>query len=199
MEIEEMKALWSEMSDQLEQQKKLTNEIIMNMTQERYTKKFRKITNYETVGAVICYAIGVYILFNFDKLELWYLQLCGIVTITFLFVMPFIVLRSLGRIKRLNIANKNYKETLIDFTRARRNLLKVQQFGIYISFIIMFAVSAVYSKIWSNKDFFVVERGLGSYIAIGIALLFFAFISRWGYRSYMRITNSAEDILKELE
>jgi len=52
MEIEEIKALWSEMSDQLEQQKKLTNEIIMSMTQERYSNKFRTISKYETIHMV---------------------------------------------------------------------------------------------------------------------------------------------------
>ena len=37
MEIEEMQALWSDMSNQLEHQKKLTDKIIMDMTQDDHT------------------------------------------------------------------------------------------------------------------------------------------------------------------
>jgi len=199
MEIEEMKILWSEMSDQLEQQKKLTNEIIMNMTQERYTNKFKTISIYETIGAVICYGVAIGVLVNFGALDTWYLKACGVFTLTFLFVLPILVLRALSRIKRLNITDKNYKETLISYTKAKTNLLRLQQFGIAGSFFLMFAVAAVSSKMWSNKDFFMMERNMWSYAAIGIATLFVILVSRWGYGHYRRITTSAESLLKELE
>ena len=199
MEIEEMKTLWSEVSHQLEQQKKLTNEIIMNMTQERYTNKFKTISTYETIGAIICYGIAINILANFGKLDTWYLKACGIFTIAFLLILPVLVLRALSRIKRLNITNKNYKETLVSYTKAKTRLLKLQQFGIAGSFVLMFAVAAVFSKLWSNKDFFMIERNAWSYVVIGVASLFVALVSRWGYGHYKRITNSAESLLKELE
>lgn len=199
MEIEEIKILWSEMSDQLEQQKKLTNEIIMNMTQERYRNKFRTISNYETVGAVICFGVALGILTSFNLLDTWYLKACGIFTLAFLLVLPILVLRALSKIKRLNIIDKNYKETLISYTKAKTNLLRLQKFGIGASFFLMFAVSAVFSKISSNKDIFLMERNVWSYIVIGIAVLFVLLVSRWGYGHYRRITNSAENLLKGLE
>lgn len=199
MEIEEMHALWSDMSDQLEQQKKLTNEIILNMTQERYSNKFRTITNYETFGALICFAIGIYIIINFGALDTWYLKACGVFTIAFLFIIPVLVLRALKRIKQLNILNNNFKETMISYTKAKTNLLQLQKFAIMSSFILMFAVSAVFSKLWSNKDFFMMERNIVNYVSIGLAILFVVFISIWGYRHYTRITNSAETVLKELD
>lgn len=199
MEIEEMKILWSEMSDQLEQQKKLTNEIIMNMTQERYTNKFKTISIYETIGAVICYGVAIDILVNFGALDTWYLKACGVFTLTFLLVLPILVLRALSRIKRLNITDKNYKETLISYTKAKTNLLRLQQFGIAGSFFLMFAVAAVFSKMWSNEDFFMMERNMWSYAAIGLATLFVIVVSRWGYGHYRRITASAESLLKGLE
>lgn len=199
MEIEEMQTLWSEMSNQLEQQKKLTKEIIMSMTQERYTNKFRTISTYETLGALICFAIGIYILSNFNALEVWYLKACGVIAMVFLFVVPVLVLRALSRIQRLNITNKSYKETLVIYTKAKTNLLRLQKFGIVASFFLMFAVAAVYSKIWSDKDFFMMERSIGSYVAIGVATVFVILVSRWGYGHYRRITNSAEKLLKELE
>lgn len=199
MEMEEIQALWSEMSDGLEQQKKLTNEIIMNMTQERYRNKFRTISTYETIGTVICFAMAMYIMVNFGKLDTWYLMACGIFTLAFLIVLPILVLKSLRRIRNLNIIEKNYKETLVSYSKARKNLMTLQQFGIYASYILMFAASAVFSKVWSNKDFFIRERNIWAYAAIVVAIVFVFVVSRWGYRSYKNITNAAENILKELE
>lgn len=199
MELEEIQAVWSEMSDQLKKQKKLTNDIIMEMTQNRYSNKFKTLSIYESFGAVICYATAVHILINFTKLDTWYLISCGIITIAFLLILPILVLKFLARIKNLNILQKSYKETLVNYTKAKTNLLKLQQFSIYTSFILMFAVAAVFSKIWSDRDFFTVERDSTSYVVIGIALLFAGFFSRWGYNHYKKLTNSAEDIIKELE
>ncbi|GAB5473522.1 MAG: hypothetical protein Mars2KO_16210 [Maribacter sp.] len=199
MEIEEMQVLWSEMSHQLEEQKKLTNEIIMQMTQERYSKKFKTLSAYETIGALLCFATALYILLNFQELGTWYLKACGAFTLGFLTVFPILILRALHRIQRLNILDKNYKETLIGYTKAKTYLLRLQQVSIAASFFVMFAVAAVFSKLWSNKDFFMIDRDLWSYVVIGFAVLFVVFISRWGYRHYRRITNSAEAVLSELE
>ena len=88
MDLEEIQTIWSEMSDQLEQQKKLTNELIMKMTQERYRTKFDKITFYESIGAVICFLAAIYFLVNINKLDTWYLLACGIFTIAFLILLP---------------------------------------------------------------------------------------------------------------
>ncbi|MFK7813750.1 MAG: hypothetical protein AB8B59_14745 [Maribacter sp.] len=199
MEIEEMKALWSDMSDQLEEQKKLTNEIIMNMTQERYSNKFRTISTYETLGAVICFAMAMYILINFGALDTWYQITSGVFTIVFLFIQPILVLRALSKIKRLNILDKNYKETLVSFTKAKTDLLKLQQFGIAASFIFMITILAVFPKILKNKDFFMMEHSIWLYIHLVCTLVLAVFVCRWGYGHYKRITNSAEEVLKGLE
>ena len=199
MEIEKMQALWSDMSDQLEQQKKLTNEIIMSMTQEKFSNKFRTISKYETIGAVICFMVASYILANFAVLDTWYLKACGIFNLTFLLGLPILVLRALRKIQRLNIIDNNYKDTLVSYTKAKTNLLRFQQFAIVASFFLMFALSAVFSKIQSNEDFFMMERNTGSYVVIGIAMVFVIFVSKWGYGHYKRITDSAEELLKGLE
>ena len=40
MELEEMKVLWQEMSQQVEKQKSLTDKLIIEMTQQKYAQKF---------------------------------------------------------------------------------------------------------------------------------------------------------------
>lgn len=199
MEIEEMKALWSEMSDQLEQQKKLTNEIIMSMTQERYANKFKTITRYENFGGFICLAIFLFILYHINKLDTWYLMTCGLITLLFISVLPILTLSMLGRIRKFNILNKNYKEVLIGFQKAKNNLLTIQKLSVYASFIVMFCASAVFAKIFGDKDFFLIDRGPKEYAVFAFTIVFVFFFSRWGLRSYTKITNSAENVLKELE
>lgn len=199
MELEQIQATWVKLTVELEQQKKLTNEIILQMTQERYSNKFKTITFYESIGAVICFAVGLYILANITKLDTWYLLACGIFTLAFLLIMPVLVLRALQKIKKMDVISKNYRETVIAYSRAKTNLLQLQQFGIYASFILMFSTAAVFSKIWSNEDFFMVERDGWIYGSVALAVIFMVFFSRWGYNCYKSITASAEDILKEME
>jgi hypothetical protein len=197
MDLEEIQTIWSEMSYQLEQQKKLTNEIIMKMTQERYRTKFDNITFYETIGAVICFLAAIYLLVNINKLDTWYLLACGIFTIAFLIILPVITLGLLGKIKRMNIVKNSLKETIVGYTKAKNQLLLMQRVGIYLSFVLMFTCLPVFSKIMNNKDLFLQSKIWLIYLPIMAIFLFF--FTRWGYKCYKNITNSAENILKELE
>ena len=58
MELKEMQTIWSQMSDQLENKKILTNKLIMEMTRERYKNKIGIISKYEGIGAAVCFVIG---------------------------------------------------------------------------------------------------------------------------------------------
>ena len=197
MEIEELQTVWSEMSDQLEKQKKLTNELIMQMTQDRYRTKFDKITFYETIGAIVCFVMAIYLLVNIDKLDTWYLLSCGIFTITLLIILPVITLGLLGKIKRINILKNSFKETIVGYEKAKNQLLLTQRVGIYLSFILVFTCLPVFSKIMKNKDLFLQTEAWLIYLPIMAVFLFF--FTRWGYKCYKNITNSAENILKQLE
>ncbi len=199
MEIEELQATWTQMSEELEKQKKLTKEIILKMTQEQYSNTFRKVSFYESLGALICFVAAIYILINITKLDGWLEISCGIFTLAFLILMPVLVLRSLKNIQRLNIKAKTIKETLMEYTIKKKQLLILQQIGIYACFILLFTMMPVASKIIGNKDFFSVPRGIPFYVGISVVLIVLIFYARWGYGCYKRITNSAEDVLKELE
>jgi len=199
MDLEEIKAVWSEMSDQLEKQKKLTNEIIIKMTQERYSNKFSRIQNIESFGAVICYLGAILLIANFSKLDTWYLVVCGVITLGFMLILPTLVLRSLRQIKNLNITQATYKDTIVRFERVKKNLLMQQQFGVFGGFLVFFTALAVSAKIMSDEDIFLVQQDMSVYIFTVIILVLLFFFSRWGYNCYKSITSSAEKILKELE
>ncbi|MFT4830488.1 MAG: hypothetical protein ACI815_000122 [Psychroserpens sp.] len=197
MDLEEIQGVWSEMSDQLEHQKKLTDKIILDMTQDRYTRKFRTISIVETFGAVICFISALYMLFNFDKLDTWYLQACGMSSIAFLIGLPIVTLISLRNIQKINIAEKNIKETLVTYSKAKNKVLAIQRLGIFLCFIFMMTCLPVFSKLMKGQDIF--QQGSFPIWYVVIMSVFIGFFARWGYGCYKKITNSAEGILKELE
>ena len=141
--------------------------------------------------------MAIYLLVNINKLDTWYLLSCGIFTIAFLIILPIITLGLLGKIKRINILKNSFKETIVGYTKARNQLLLMQRIGIYLSFILVFTCLPVFSKIMKNKDLFLHTRAWLIYLPIMAIFLFF--FTRWGYKCYKNITNSAENILKQLE
>ena len=199
MELEELQTTWTQMSVELEKQKRLTNDIIIKMTQERYSNKFKTVSFYESLGAVVCFIAAIYIFINFGKLSGWLEISCGVFTLVFLLLMPVLVLKSLKEVQQLKIGVRTYRETVLAYTKKKKRLLVLQQISIYVSFFLTFTMLPVASRIISNKDFFAVSRGLPFYLGIIIALIVLFFFARWGYGCYKRITNSAEAIITELE
>lgn len=199
MEFEEMKSLWTDMSQEVDRQKILTDKLITDMTQERYTNKFSKIFLYESLGAVICFAAALFLIINIQKLDTWYLLTCGIICLSLLLILPVISLRSLNTAKGLNISGKNFKDTLVDFYRSKKKILFTQRLSFYLSIIFAIAVLPVFSKILNGKDLFAPENNQNLWIFISILLLFLFVFSAWVYKSYKKVTSSAESILKELD
>jgi len=141
--------------------------------------------------------MALYLLVNINKLDTWYLMACGIFTIALLLILPVITLRLLGKIKRMNIVKNSFKETIVSYTKTKNQLLLMQRVGIYLSFVLMFTCLPVFSKIMNNKDLFLQGKIWLTYIPVMVIFLFL--FTRWGYKCYKNITNSAENILKELE
>ena len=197
MELDEMKLLWEEMSQDLDNQKKLTDKIIIEMTNERYLNKMRSISGPETIGGIVCFGMALFLLFNFGKLDTWYLILSGVFTLGFLTLLPFFSLRSIYIMRHINMADGNMKETLLDFSKARNQFLLIQRLGVILSFVLVITSLPVASKILNGTDIFTKPAVLSWYIPAGFIFLFF--FGRWGYNCYVNITNSAENLLKELE
>ncbi|WP_281543256.1 hypothetical protein [Maribacter aestuarii] len=197
MELEELQSAWAQMSRELEKQKELTNEIIMDMTKEKYRAKFKTITNYEKAGTIVCLISALYIGLNILKLDTWYLLLCGLFAILFSVLMPVLVLRSLKRIRKLNIIDLNYKDALLQYTKAKNHLLRVQRYGLYASFLYLMTFLPAIAKIVNDKNLFLEPSTLVWKLLI--MAVFLALFAQWGYGQYKRITSSAEQLIKDLE
>jgi hypothetical protein len=198
MELEEMQTLWNELSSKVEKQHTLTDKIILTMTQERYKNKFQKIKAYETIGSFVAVAIAIAVLVNLSKLNTSYLLGCGIFVSAYLLLLPPVVLASLQRISNINIGNKNYKETIMAFAKAKQWLLLVQRLSVFFNLIFMLASIPVAVKLINNKDIFEKANYMWWWM-IPVLLLVLAVFSAWGYKWYQRNANAAEQLIKDLE
>ncbi len=199
MELEEMQAVWSELSDQLETQKKLTNKMIIMMTKEKYRSKINKIAIPEILGTVICYGTIVLILANFSRLDNWYNMLSGLISMVILLILPVLSLRSIHRMKRIDIAKNSYQQTLLSYTKAKKRFQTVAKWGYYLSFVLMFAILPVSAKVLNNKDLIADSKSVWPFVvAIPLAIAFVIFFAKWVMRSYNSNINAAENLIKEI-
>lgn len=198
MELKQMQTLWDELSARVDKQKVLTDKLIVEMTQERYRNKISKISKYESIGAIICFIAAMGIFVNLSQLDTWYLLASGLFTAGYLILLPVLVLRSIFRLKSVNILKNNLKQTIIDFTKRRKHFLLMQKLGIYLNFLLMFASLPVVVKFFDGKDLFKNQTDVW-YWYIPIMVVFLIFFSRWGYGHYDNMSKSAGNILKELE
>ncbi|NER16710.1 hypothetical protein [Spongiivirga citrea] len=198
MNLEEMKSTWATLSGQLEKQQKLTDTLIMQMTQQRYQNKIGVISFYESLGAVICVAMAAFILFNFNRLDDGLHVALGVYTLLVLIGLPAMVLWSIKRLKQINVFESSYKETITNFNKRRRFFLLVQKLGVAFAYPMFFGSMPVFSKVMGNKSMFENGGSVGLYVFIGIWTIAMFFFVRWGYSKYKNITNSAAKILEDL-
>jgi len=90
-----MKTLWDDMSVKVNNQKLLTDQLIIDMTLEKYKNKFNPILTIEGIGAVVLFIAAILLMLNIQKLDTWYLMSCGLCTLIYLIVMPILILRSI--------------------------------------------------------------------------------------------------------
>lgn len=197
MNLEEMQKVWQEMTEKLDEQKHLTNRIIMDMTKEKFKNKIGRIARYESLGAIACLILVLFIITSLRKLDTWYLMTSGLFIVGYLIGMPLLVLNSIKRMKTINLSTSNYKNTLTQFTKRRKRFLLLQRIGIVGNFFLMILVLPVVSKLFSGKDLFVNQSSEWLWF-MAFMILFLIPFSVWGYRKYERMTNSAENLLQDL-
>jgi hypothetical protein len=196
MELEEMKALWSEMSVEIEKQKKLTDSLIIKMTRSDYRSKINKILIPEAIGTFVCFAGALFILINFQKLNPWYLLVCGVVSVLISFILPILSIKAIRKIHSLNISNNTYKQSLLEYSKGKIQFVFVQKLSFYLGSLFMLTILPVMGLLIGGKDMFK-ETQVWYLYAIGFP--FFYYFARWVFKSYNKITADAENILKELE
>lgn len=196
MELEEMQAAWTAMSGELAQQKKLTNELIMKMTQERYTNTWNHVRNFEIFGTLICYAILLYLLFNFGKLDTTPLRIFGSIAAVSLAILPILSLKTIRGMKEINVTSMTIKEILETYSKRKKQFVYFQKFNVFMSFLLMLVVVPVSGKIMNNEDL------LSNFddkllLAMPIMFVFFGLLMWFAIYTYKRILNKSQRMIDE--
>ena len=200
MELEEMQEVWSEISGQLEKQKKLTDKMIIMMTQEQYRKKWNKIAYTEILGTIICFGMAILIFVNINALETWYNIVSGILSAIILIVLPILSLLSINKMSGINFYQNSFKDTLIRFTKNKKQFQSLQKTSYYLSFLLIFLILPVTSKIIGGKDMFTGIKNIWVLVIfIPIGITFFVFFAKWVKKCYGKNIDEAERILKDLQ
>lgn len=197
MELEEMKSLWEDMSQKVDQQKILTDELILDLTKERFENRMRSISVPETLSAFISFAAVIYLISNFNLLDVWYLQLTGVLTIIACIVLPILSLKSIKRMKAIDISKSTYKESLINYAKDKARFMKLQKISFYTSFIVLILAVISFGKIMKGIDVFTMTEKLNWLVPSGIGILYI--FSQWVLKKYKTAIDSAHNILKELK
>lgn len=198
MELEEMQATWAQMSQELEKQKTLTNELIMEMTHQRYRNKIGILSKYEGFGAIICFIGALLLIPQLQKMNTWYLLASGIFTVGYLVILPTTVLHSIYKLKTIDVLKNSYRELLVAYAKRKKQFLRVQQIGIFLNFIFLAVSLPVVLKVFKDKDLFMDNSNILFWYVPIMALLLILF-SRWGYGKYKNVVASANSILEELD
>jgi len=196
MELEEMKTLWTEMSAEMEKQKTITNSIVLKMTQNRYKSKLNKILVPEIAGSIVCFAGMVFTLINIEKLHPWYLLACGIATVVILFFLSWVPLKYTRRIHAVNIADKNYKQLLQEYSINKKHFVLVQKANVYLSTVLLLVILPVTGMLIGGRDLF---KETNLYLFYAVSFSFLYPVCKWVFKRYSKIVTDAENMLKALE
>jgi len=196
MELEEMKTIWGEMSAAIEKQKMLTDALIIRMTQADYRNKINKILIPEAVGSAVCFAAFLFILINLQKLDPWYLMVCGIMSSLIIILLPVLSVKAIYKMHSINIGGNNYKQSLLEYSKGKLQFVFVQKLTFYLGSLLILTLVPVMGKLIANADMFKVTRLWYCYV---IMFPFFYWFATWVFKQYRKIIQGAENILKELE
>ncbi len=198
MEIEELQATWNQISEELEKQKKLTNEIILKMTHKNYKDKLNKIAIPEKISAVFTYVFAAILLLRFYELDTLPLQICGVITLAILIVLPYFSLKYLSDMQNLNVSQLSYKESIIKHEKSKQRYQRFLKFTVYAGFVLMLIIIPVASKIFNGDDIFTEPQGNFWYWFLPLGLVFYYLFTRKIIGCYDSNIKKAGMILKEL-
>ena len=197
MELEEMKELWTEMSEHRKKQERLTGKLIIMMTRQQYKNRLYKIAIPETTGSLMCVAIAVLIFINFKKYDTVFLAACGIISAAVLLLLAVLSLGSVYKMNHLNIGDNNYKQIITEYAKGKRRFLAAQKLNFYLGFVLVITILPVMVIIMGGGH--VTIKPAVWFWYIPSAFIFFILFTALIYRYYVKATIQMEDLLKELE
>jgi uncharacterized integral membrane protein len=171
MELDDMKILWDDMHQKPAKQTGFAHHNISDLIQLKFNKKANNFKVAEIIGFFAAYTFAGIILFKFNMLDKWYLVICGVILVIYLLLMPLYTIAGIKRLKKIDLANSSYKEVMEHFYTVKSRLKQSEKISLMASPFLFVASIAIFTKIFTGKDFFSMTFQLPLVILIFLSLL----------------------------
>lgn len=191
-----MKSVWSDLTQELEEQKKLTRDLILKMTQEKSSSRLGRIIKAEGLGITITGVFMIYLAFNFSRLQHWTGIVGGIGLFIILALGIHFAIRIIVHARSIDLLNNSYTEVIKRFDNFKKLLRTYKKLSIWTSGLSALFVMPVMTELFLDKNLLEIE-GL---IKVLIISLFLVPIVLYGVtRFYKSNVSAVSKALKDVD
>lgn len=196
MDLDEMKAVWSDLSGQLDKQKKLNQELIMKMTQEKSSSRLGRIIRMEAIGITVSLAMLVYLILNFRELDYWPSIVGGIGLLLTLILGIAFGTMLISKARKINVIKNTYAEVTRHFDEFRAMLRLYKKLSIWTAVISPPLTIPLFYDLFLDKA---IQDDLEG-VAVGVVftLLFTPLILKFFFRYYSRNVSQVKKALNDM-
>lgn len=197
MDLDEMKAVWSDLSDQLAQQKKTNQDIILKMTQEKSSSRLGRIIMMETVGLTVSLGMLVYLILNFQKLDYWSSIAGGIGMIFILLLGIVFGIRIIRQAQKIDVMQNSFSVVTQDFNQLKKILGQYKKLSIWMAVVSPSVCIPLFYDLFRDKSIEDDIRG----VAIGVifAALLTPLILKFFFWYYSRNVSQVKKALNDID
>lgn len=169
-ELEELRTIWSEMSDKLDRQKQLTDQLILQMAHEKSSSRLQRIVTMEGVGIVAVALILLALFSRFYLLDNWLQITGGVFSALVLLISLIMGGRIIFQARRIDVSQNNYQQNLTYFKALKKTLRLYKRLSIVLNIFLPFFLLPVVFKLFFDRDLLTDLAAFGSAL-LAIALL----------------------------
>jgi hypothetical protein len=195
MELDDFKNTWKEAKSPVQNSSNVNPETLKKMN-SKYRSKIKKITIPEIVGSLVCLAAAAFIAFSFDKLDTFFLQGAGVLSILLLLALPIISLQSIWRLSKAGDLHKTYAETLKEFAVEKIRFIRLQKLNVTLSYLLLVTIIVLLYKFFGGRD--ISNNKYYWIFSFSFGYIFLMFYSKWVMSHYRKALQQSEELLREL-
>lgn len=195
MDLDEMKAVWFDLGTQLEQQKKLNQDLIMKMTQEKSSSRMGRIIRMEVFGVTVSLIILVYLLVNFSRLTDWPALAGGIGMVIILGIAIVFGIRIISQARKIDLIKSTYSTVVERFNEFRKMLGFYRKLSIWTNVVSLFCVIPVTYTLILEKSILdnLEDAGIGLLLGAVLTPIILYLIIRFYSKNISQVKKALND------
>lgn len=154
MELEEIKSVWKEMSQDIERQKNLTNDLIIEMAHRKSSSRIKTIMYAESVGALVSVFGAVYLIINFGSFDYSGSIFAALGLILVLILSCVLGVRIVMQARDINISTLSYLQVLNNFNKLKATLRVYKRLSQVLYVLMPFLILPVFTDLVFDKNIF---------------------------------------------